>query len=322
MGMKLLILSILVSFLPVLCISGIALRSATNELETSVLKSNVVFSTLTKEQLSTYFNERRGDGKVIAESENVINGLKTPNQSKALIDFLKLIESEYQYSNIFITNSKGIILVDAKNNADIKKANISTEPYIEKALKGVQNWSPLKASKLFNDNVIILSTPVYDSRVIVGTVNIVINQSLMNSIVHQGVSELGQSGDAYLINETGMLLTETRLGQYTKDAAQKISIDTDATNNLAAPIHSANTDYSYTGTYEDYLHLTRKNPNRKTLVKLRISNHKLLIETGDITMSPEVTDYALFVGIMLKMKPIFYFIVQDIHHLETTFSVK
>ena len=31
---------------------------------------------------------------------------------------------------------------------------------------------------------------------------------------------------------------------------------------------------------------------------------------------------ALFVGIMLKMKPIFYFIVQDIHHLETTFSVK
>ena len=29
-----------------------------------------------------------------------------------------------------------------------------------------------------------------------------------------------------------------------------------------------------------YLDLTRKNPNRKTLVKLRISNHKLLIETG------------------------------------------
>ena len=28
-----------------------------------------------------------------------------------------------------------------------------------------------------------------------------------------------------------------------------------------------------------YLDLTRKNPNRKTLVKLRISNHKLLIET-------------------------------------------
>ena len=42
----------------------------------------------------------------------------------------------------------------------------------------------------------------------------------------------------------------------------------------------------------------------------------------DITISPEVTDYALSVGIILKMKPIFYFIVQDIHHLETTFSVK
>ena len=29
-----------------------------------------------------------------------------------------------------------------------------------------------------------------------------------------------------------------------------------------------------------YLDVTRKNPNRKTLVKLRISNHKLNIETG------------------------------------------
>ena len=29
-----------------------------------------------------------------------------------------------------------------------------------------------------------------------------------------------------------------------------------------------------------YLDFTRKNPNRKTLVKLRISNHKLRIETG------------------------------------------
>lgn len=33
-------------------------------------------------------------------------------------------------------------------------------------------------------------------------------------------------------------------------------------------------------TRSPYLDLTRKNPNRKTLVKLRISNHKLLIETG------------------------------------------
>jgi len=253
MGKKLLILSILVSFLPILCISGIALRSATKELETSVLKSNVVFSTLTKEQLSTYFNERKGDGKVIAESENIINGLKTPTQSKTLVDYLKLVETEYQYSNIFITNSKGIILADAKNNADIKKADVSKEPCIDMALDGKQNWSSLKSSTLFNDNVIILSTPVYDSRVIVGTVNIVINQSLMNSIVHQGVSELGKSGDAYLVNESGLLLTETRLGQYTQDSAQKISIQTSATELLSPAISAANTDYTYTGVYEDYL---------------------------------------------------------------------
>ena len=33
-------------------------------------------------------------------------------------------------------------------------------------------------------------------------------------------------------------------------------------------------------TPSNYLDVTRKNPNRKILVKLRISNHKLNIETG------------------------------------------
>ena len=75
-------------------------------------------------------------------------------------------------------------------------------------------------------------------------------------------------------------------------------------------------------TTSPYLHLTRKNPNRKTLVKLRISNHKLLIETGRYNNVPRSDRLCTICGIMLKMKPIFYFIVHDIHHLETTFSVK
>ena len=65
-----------------------------------------------------------------------------------------------------------------------------------------------------------------------------------------------------------------------------------------------------------YLDVTRKNPNRKTLVKLRISNHKLNIETG------RYDKISRFVAPILKMRFTFYLIAQNIHQLETTFLIK
>ena len=71
-----------------------------------------------------------------------------------------------------------------------------------------------------------------------------------------------------------------------------------------------------------YLDVTRKNPNRKTLAKLRISNHKLNIETGGMTRFRDVIEFVLFVASILKMRFTFCLIVQNIHQLETTFLIK
>ena len=64
-----------------------------------------------------------------------------------------------------------------------------------------------------------------------------------------------------------------------------------------------------------YLDVTRKNPNRKTLVKLRISNHKLNIETGRYykisrcdricpVCGPNIEDEILFLFNCPKYSPI------------------
>ena len=53
-----------------------------------------------------------------------------------------------------------------------------------------------------------------------------------------------------------------------------------------------------------YLDLTKKNPNRKTLVKLRISNHKPLIETGKYNIC-----YTSAVSLALKTILIGWFII-------------
>ena len=45
-----------------------------------------------------------------------------------------------------------------------------------------------------------------------------------------------------------------------------------------------------------YLNVTRKTINRKALVKLRISNHKLMIETGRYNQTPHNKLFSLFDG--------------------------
>ena len=47
-----------------------------------------------------------------------------------------------------------------------------------------------------------------------------------------------------------------------------------------------------------YLDLNRNSANRKDLVKIRISNHKLMIETGRLIKLPATIDSALFVTLV------------------------
>ena len=47
--------------------------------------------------------------------------------------------------------------------------------------------------------------------------------------------------------------------------------------------------------------MTRKTPNRKPLVELTISNHKLNIETARYNKIRDVIEFVLFVASILKM---------------------
>ena len=60
-----------------------------------------------------------------------------------------------------------------------------------------------------------------------------------------------------------------------------------------------------------YPDLTRKNPSRKTLVKLRMSSHKLRIEAGTYDSIPRDESYAVSaIAAELKLKHTFYKIFQ------------
>ena len=74
-----------------------------------------------------------------------------------------------------------------------------------------------------------------------------------------------------------------------------------------------------------YLDITRKNCNRKTLVKLRIGNHKLGIETGRYDNTPRCERLCSLCDtkwMRSKMKSTFSFAVPSIQQLEMLFIKK
>ncbi len=265
MRTKLILMITIIGILPMLALTGISSTIAAMELEDAVLKSNVVFSTLTKDQLSSFFAERLGDGRVIAGTDNVVSKTQTLSSPSGnvfgrrgaydtLDDYLTMVNEQFGYTSIYITNRDGEVIIASGLKDQLEGADLSTRDYIQGGLSGQQTWSSLFYSDVVNTNVMALSTPIYGhGDFVVGTVNILFDQTKLNDIVHDGIEELGTSGDSYLIDSTGLLLTDTRLGEYKEGAAMKVSIDTYASQKLIKAIGENNKDFTYTGRYTDYM---------------------------------------------------------------------
>ncbi|MBU9711943.1 methyl-accepting chemotaxis protein [Evansella tamaricis] len=122
-------------------------------------------------------------------------------------------------------------------------------------MTGKQSWSEIYYSDLIDNNIIALTTPIQKrgSTDVLGTLNILIDQNEMDEIVHSGIARIGESGDAYLVDINGLLLTNTRLGSYQEDAAMVETINTYATRELASAISNGDTSFQLNGVYKDYL---------------------------------------------------------------------
>lgn len=267
MKTKLIVMAFIVAVIPMVVVGVLTFTSASKALETSVLKTNTVFSTLTKEQLASFFGERKGDGNVIADADSVrrtLEVLESPGASQAekqkalarMDAYLTMTLGEYGYTDIFVTDVVGDVLYTVTLKEDLKEGtSLSMRTYIKEALAGKQNWSELFYSELIEGNMMVLANPVYntDGSKVIGTLSILIDQATLDHMVHHGVETLGDSGDAYLVGADGLLYTETRLGAYTENAALKETITTKATELLKEEIEGGNTAYTYTGAYKDYL---------------------------------------------------------------------
>ena len=264
---KLIALFLLVGLVPMGVIGLLSYNRAQGEIENEAYMKLALYADIADAQLEDYFAEREGDAVVLANTRDVYQGLNILQEAEGDItdsrwlqrlDILEglaaAVAQEYGYSDFFITNTEGLVVFGISD--DIWYADLSGRDYVQGSLSGNVTWSELFYSNVIHANCMVVSAPVRSngrSGEVIGTVNLLFDQQMINDIVHAGINEVGESGDAYLINADGLLLTETRLGEYRQDAALQQSIRTEAVALLSGPIRDGRWDFEAQEIYPSYL---------------------------------------------------------------------
>ncbi len=263
---KLLIMVFITVLIPIIALSILFINNASEKIENEVLKGNEVFTALTRERIDEYFYNREVDAKIMANSKIISEGIETLNNfdssesekeeiMKSFKEFLEVSLQNHEYTDIFLTDKYGeVAFSNNYEKLDIAPLMFSGD-FRGKAMEGQQNWSGVFRNSFIGDNLIVLSTPIYSPKAAnepIGTLNMVLNQGKINAIVQNGVDRIGITGDAYLVDSEGLLLTNTIKDENLQKIALEDSIETEAKSILSEPINNGDIDFNHTSIYEGY----------------------------------------------------------------------
>ncbi|MGM0379501.1 MAG: methyl-accepting chemotaxis protein [Bacillota bacterium] len=263
---KLLLMVLITTVIPILLLSIVFVNSISNNITNEIYKSNQLFTTMTQERIDNYFSSRQGDAKLLAESRIMREGIEKLNTFDATNSEKKEINEnfnhilntaidKYSYTDIILTNKYKEVIYSLNYDPLDMGPVVSTGNVIKKASEGKQSWSNIFRNSFIDDNIMILSTPVYgyeNSKEVIGTLNVILNQKAINKIVQSGIDKIGKTGNAYLVNEKGVLLSNTINGDFKSKGVLEKKIDTLATKKLSSALKEEKMDFNETFSYKGY----------------------------------------------------------------------
>lgn len=117
---------------------------------------------------------------------------------------LKKVNAIYpEYAGLVFADKNGISRAESSGRAG---GNITDRPYYAAAMQGKSYVSEVLRSKISGKPIIIISAPVYDSaRNIAGLVFGAVQLTTIDTVLKQ--LELGRTGQAFLVNREGLMIT-------------------------------------------------------------------------------------------------------------------
>jgi methyl-accepting chemotaxis protein len=151
--------------------------------------------------LDDWLGNRIKDIRVVAGAARI----KSLDPKKAL-DALDLYKAEWKiYENGFLIGPDGITIAHTARET----VDLSERDYFKKALAGETLISQPVISKTSGNLIVVTATPVLDDKGnIIAVVGLSVPLTNLSNMLEQ--TRKGESGDSYLINQAGLMITKSR----------------------------------------------------------------------------------------------------------------
>ncbi|WP_303867580.1 methyl-accepting chemotaxis protein [Acetobacterium wieringae] len=312
MRSKLIIFFILTGLIPIAIIAGLSYNQARNSLTEMKLEEMALYSKVTQTRFIQEFSDKAFYTSNILSNLAIVENLLTqspPGGAKgeqwdatyARVEAgLPAQQTANQIESIYVTDTAGnCIYASGQLKATLEGTNLSSRDYFKAAMQGQSSVTPIQYSDIINKYYVTLSAPFYSSQngSIIGTVNSLILMDSIEEILNEGISDIGATGNIYLVDKTGLLNTNPSIGGETEAKAFTTTIATTAVDQLNSHFDSDSNDFRYTGIYQNYR--GKQVLGTASFVEIGATKLGMIIEDDEAEALAPVKDLQIMVLIVL-----------------------
>jgi PAS domain S-box-containing protein len=222
---KIILLFLILALIPLAVMRLVVYPKAQKALEEALIHNLQSVGHKQAEFVKGWLEERKGDVRVIAENPFSLLATRiTMDDARfwRLLRYIHYIRYEYGYKEVLISDAEGIVHVSTTKGK--VGTNISEYSYFRKAMDGETFVSRIIPSEIPIENefgkletgipTMVVSTPITDRNRIMGVACLRVDVGMISDFMRS--IKLGESGETYLINKQGYMITESRFIPYLK----------------------------------------------------------------------------------------------------------
>ncbi len=216
---KMILVFLILALIPLLAMRLVVYPKAQDALQMSLVQNLQSVGHKQAELVKDWTEERKGDVRVIAENPFTLLASRVDMNDKRfwrLLRYTHYIRYEYGYKEVLISDAEGTIHVSTQKGRI--GADISEQEYFKKAMDGETFASQIFPSKQLVESkfgrmetgvpTMVVATPITDRNKIMGVACLRVDVEKISDLMRS--IKLGESGETYLVNKQGYMITESR----------------------------------------------------------------------------------------------------------------
>ncbi|MEK6636196.1 MAG: PAS domain S-box protein [Planctomycetota bacterium] len=224
---RLIFLLIAFTLLPFVLLRIVAYPRIQSDLQDVLIRNLDGIGHKQTELVTNWTHERMKNVRVVANNPLMSKCAKIKKEDKDysdIVQYLEVLKNEYGFKGVLVSNDKGIVTIATADEG--VATDISEADYFKQAIQGNTFVSSIIPSEIPLVNelgekeigvpTMFVSTPLKDrDGVIIGVVSLRIDVNALNELMLS--LKLGKTGETYLVNKDGVMITESRFVTHLKE---------------------------------------------------------------------------------------------------------